>query len=133
MGDEYFKQGVSVLRRGGTWVGYGNPLSISRTLNLLGQVFLFNLLPNGKTSKYYGTGASRFNRRPFLEDWATLFKLMEGGKIKPVIYKKFPLLEAAQANALLESGEVIGNIVLSSGHLPMTSGLLGSKEAVNRV
>jgi len=38
--------------------------------------------------------------------------LLEDGKIKPVIDRKFPLLEAARANELLESGQVTGNIVL---------------------
>jgi NADPH:quinone reductase-like Zn-dependent oxidoreductase len=117
MGGDYFKRGFSVLRRGGTLVGYGNPLSFSRMLYLLGQVILFNLLPNGKSAKYYGTGASRLNRWPFLEDWATLFKLLEEGKIKPVIAKKFLILKAAQANTLLEGGQVIGNIVLLAPEL----------------
>jgi len=48
---------------------------------------------------------------------AALFKLLEEGKIKPVIEKKFPILEAAQANELLESGQVIGNIVLLAPEL----------------
>jgi len=117
MGGDYFKRGYSVLRRGGTLVGYGNPLSISRTLKHLGQVVLFNLLPNGKSARYYGTGASRLNRRPFLEDWATLFNLLEEGKIKPIIAAKFPILEAAQANELLESGRVIGNVILLAPEL----------------
>jgi len=86
-------------------------------LHLLGQVILFNALPNGKSAKYYSTGKSRLNRRPFLEDWATLFKLLEEDRIKPVIMKKFPILEAAQANALLESGQVIGNVVLLTPEL----------------
>ena len=116
MGGDYTERGFSVLRRGGTLVEYGNPLSFSRMLHLLGQVILFNLLPNGKTVKLYGN-SSKLNRRPFLEDWATLFKLLEEGKIKPVIMKKFPILEAAQANALLESGQVIGNIVLLAPEL----------------
>jgi NADPH:quinone reductase-like Zn-dependent oxidoreductase len=47
-----------------------------------------------------------------LEDWATLFELLEEVKIKPVITTKYPNLEAAKANELLESGKVIGNIVL---------------------
>ncbi|TET51411.1 MAG: hypothetical protein E3J64_06920, partial [Anaerolineales bacterium] len=38
MGGDYFKRGFSLLRRGGTLVGYGNPLSFSRMLHLLGQV-----------------------------------------------------------------------------------------------
>jgi len=116
MGGGYIERGFSVLRRGGTLVAYGNPLSFSRMLRLLGQVILFNLLPNGKTVKLYGN-SSRLNRRPFLEDWAILFKLLEEGKIKPVIMKRFPILEAAQANALLESGQVIGNIVLLAPEL----------------
>jgi NADPH:quinone reductase-like Zn-dependent oxidoreductase len=117
MGGDYFARGFSLLRRGGTLVGYGNPLSFSRMLRLLGQVILFNLLPNGKSAKYYGTGAHRLNRRPFMEDWAALFKLLEEGKIKPIIAAKFPILEAAQANVLLESGQVIGNIVLLAPEL----------------
>ena len=117
MGGDYLKRGFSVLRRGGTLVGYANPSSLSRMLRLLGQIILFNLLPNGKSVKLYGTGAYRFNRRPFLEDWATLFKLLEEGRIKPVIMKKFPILEAAKANELLESGKVTGNIVLLAPEL----------------
>ncbi len=117
IGGDYIKRGFSLLRRGGTYVGYANPLGISRTLRFLGQVILLHLLPNGRHAKYYGTGISRFNRRPFLEDWATLFKLLEEGKIKPVIEKKFPILEAAQANELLESGKVTGNVVLLAQEL----------------
>jgi NADPH:quinone reductase-like Zn-dependent oxidoreductase len=112
MGEEYIKDGFSLLRGGGVWVFYANPGSFSGMLRLLSQVILLNLLPNGKSAKVYGTGASRFNRQPFLEDWAVLFKLLEEGQIKPIIMRKFPLLKAAQANALLESGQVIGNVVL---------------------
>jgi NADPH:quinone reductase-like Zn-dependent oxidoreductase len=117
MGGDYLDRGFSLLRRGGTWVQYGNPLSFSGLLLLLAKLILFNVLPNGKSLKLYGTTTSKFGRRPFLEDWATLFKLLEEGKIKPVIMKKFPILEAAQANALLESGQVIGNIVLLAPEL----------------
>jgi len=112
MGEAYLQGGFSLLKRGGVWVGYANPGGYSQMFRLLGRVLLYRLLPNGKFATYYGTGASRLNRRPFLEDWAILFRLLEEGKIKPVIMQKFPLLEAAQANALLESGQVIGNLVL---------------------
>jgi NADPH:quinone reductase-like Zn-dependent oxidoreductase len=43
--------------------------------------------------------------------------MLEEGRIKPVITKKVPILEAARANELLESGQVIGNIVLLSPEL----------------
>jgi NADPH:quinone reductase-like Zn-dependent oxidoreductase len=117
MGGDHIKRGFQVLGRGGTLVAYGNPLSFSHMLKFLGQIILFNLLPNGKSAKFYGTGAYNLNRRPFLEDWNMLFKLLEERKIKPVIMKKFPILGAREANQLLESGEVIGNIVLLSPEL----------------
>jgi NADPH:quinone reductase-like Zn-dependent oxidoreductase len=112
MAGDYFKRGFSVLRDGGRLVGYGNPTSYSGMFKVLAQTLLFNLLPNGKTARYYSTGSSRLNRRPFLEDWATLFKLLEDGDINPIIAKTYPLVEAAQANAYLEGGQVIGNVVL---------------------
>jgi NADPH:quinone reductase-like Zn-dependent oxidoreductase len=108
----YLDRGFSLLRRGGTWVQYGNPLSFSGLLRLLSRLVWLNLLPNGKSLKLYGTTTSKFGRGRFLEDWAKLFELLEEGEIKPVIMKKFPILEAAQANALLESGRVVGNVVL---------------------
>ena len=35
------------------------------------------------------------------------------GKVKPVIYKTFPLKEAAAAHALMETSSHIGKIVLT--------------------
>jgi NADPH:quinone reductase-like Zn-dependent oxidoreductase len=113
----YLDRGFSLLRRGGTWVQYGNPLSFSGLLRLLAKLVLLNVLPNGRSLKLYGTTTSKFGRSRYLEDWATLFRLLEGGSIKPVIMERFPILEAAQANALLESGQVIGNVVLVAPEL----------------
>jgi len=41
-----------------------------------------------------------------------VWPLLEAGKIKPVIYKTFPLAEAAAAHALMESSTHVGKIVL---------------------
>ena len=81
----------------------------------MAKFILYNLLPNGKAIKGYGT--HRVNRRLLMEDWAKLFKLLEEGKIKPIITKKFPIMEAAKATELLESGKVTGNIVLLAPEL----------------
>ncbi|MFB0517626.1 MAG: medium chain dehydrogenase/reductase family protein [Candidatus Neomarinimicrobiota bacterium] len=115
MGEEYLKRGLAVLRRGGTLVHYGAPQSISRFLLLLAEFALFSLLPNGKVLKGYGT--HRVPHRLLMEDWAILFQLLEEGKIKPIISAKFPILEAARANELLERGQVIGNVVLLAPEL----------------
>jgi NADPH:quinone reductase-like Zn-dependent oxidoreductase len=112
VGGDYIRRSFSLLKPGGTYVGYCNPQSLSGMFRYLGLVLWLNLLPNGRSAKLYGTGISRFNRQPFLDDWATLFNLLEAGKIKPIIAAKYPILEAAEANQQLESGEVTGNIVL---------------------
>ena len=39
--------------------------------------------------------------------------LLAAGKVKPVIYKTFPLREAAAAHALMETSAHIGKIVLT--------------------
>jgi NADPH:quinone reductase-like Zn-dependent oxidoreductase len=110
MADEYLERGLAVLRRGGALVHYGGPQSFAGFLRLMAKLIWFNLLPNGKSIKGYGT--HREDHRILAEDWSALFQLLEEGKIQPIIAERFPLLEAAKANALLESGRVTGNIVL---------------------
>lgn len=107
-----YRRAYPLLRPGGTLVGFGNPQSFAGLLHLLGAVARFTLTPDRRSAKLYGTGLVHLNRRPFLEDWATLFELLRSGRIEPVIAARLPLLEAARANALLESGQVVGNIVL---------------------
>jgi len=69
-------------------------------------------------AEFYGISALYMrDKKPFMEDLPLLFKLLEEGKIKPQIEYKFPILEAAKANELLESGKVTGNIVLLSPEL----------------
>lgn len=44
---------------------------------------------------------------------ATVWPLLEAGRIKPVIHQTFPLEQAAQAHALMESSTHIGKIMLT--------------------
>ncbi len=112
-----FRRGISVLRREGILVGYGNPQSYRGMVEVLGHVALNRLFPTGRSVTYYSTGSSRLDRRPFLEDWAALFRLLAEGKIKPLLAAQYPILEAAKANRLLEDGQVVGNVVLLSPEL----------------
>ncbi|MCB0202091.1 MAG: zinc-binding dehydrogenase, partial [Anaerolineae bacterium] len=76
------------------------------------------LTPDGKSFTLYGTSSYFLgNRRPYEQDWATLFHLLETRQIAPVIMRRFPILEAAKANELLESGTVVGNVVLVAPEL----------------
>lgn len=117
IGGGYLKRGIGLLKRTGVWVSYANPLGLTSLVGLLGHVLCHNLLPGNRKLTLYGTGVSYINWRPFLQDWATLFELLGAGKIKPIIAARFPLLEAVQANALLESGQIVGNIVLVAPQL----------------
>jgi NADPH:quinone reductase-like Zn-dependent oxidoreductase len=115
MAEEFFERGLAVLRRGGILVHYGGPQSFSGFLRLVAKLIGYNLLPNGKSIKGYGT--HRVDHQLLEEDWTALFGLLEQGKIDPIVAATFPLLEAAQANELLESGQVTGNIVLLATEL----------------
>jgi len=45
---------------------------------------------------------------------AHVWPLIESGAVKPIVFRTFPLLEAAAAHQLMESGEHIGKILLTS-------------------
>jgi NADPH:quinone reductase-like Zn-dependent oxidoreductase len=115
MDEKYIGRGMAVLRRGGALVHYGGPQSLSGFLVLMVKFGYYTLLPNGKRIEGYGT--HRLGVELFKEDWASLFKLLEEGQIRPIIAGKYPILQAAEANARLESGQVTGNIVLLAPEL----------------
>jgi putative PIG3 family NAD(P)H quinone oxidoreductase len=43
-----------------------------------------------------------------------IWPLLEAGRIRPTVFATFPLIEAARAHALMESGEHMGKIVLEA-------------------
>jgi NADPH:quinone reductase-like Zn-dependent oxidoreductase len=124
---DYVRGGLSLLRRGGRLVSFGEPAGgLPALIRILATFIMVNLLPNGISLKLYGTSFYFVgDKRPFLEDWAVLFKLLEEGKIEPIIAARFPILEAAKANELLESGNVVGNIVLLAPELLQDQALPG--------
>jgi len=115
MSMKYVRAGLSLLRHRGTLVAFGEPDGFGTLFRILATVITSKLSPSRKSIRLYGTSFYFIgDRDPFLHDWALLFGYLTQGKIKPVIDQKFPILDAAQANALLESGSVTGNLVLVS-------------------
>lgn len=115
---DYIEGGLSILRKGGRLVSFGEPSSLSTLLRILLIILKANLSPNGKSFKLYGTSTYfLFDRQPYLDDWKSLFALLEQGRISPVIADTLPLHEAGRAHALLESGQVVGNLVLVAPEL----------------
>ncbi|MES2538563.1 MAG: NAD(P)H-quinone oxidoreductase [Pseudomonadota bacterium] len=75
----------------------------------LGQVLRRRLTITGSTMRprsiaFKAAIASRLRER--------VWPLLEAGKIKPVIYQAFPLEQAAQAHALMETSTHVGKIML---------------------
>jgi NADPH2:quinone reductase len=46
---------------------------------------------------------------------SVVWPLVEAGRIRPVLYRTYPLAEAAAAHALMESSQHVGKIVLEVG------------------
>jgi NADPH:quinone reductase len=113
MGGEYGDRALAILRRGGKLVAYAAPAGLFSILKDMFKLIRRNLLSKDKRAEFYGITALYLrDKKPFMEDLPRLLKLLEEGKIKPVITGRFTLLEARKANELLESGQVTGNIVL---------------------
>ncbi len=105
------------LRRGGSLVCYGVQAAVSKRQLAAGAGFalfgLMKLIPDGKQAVWYNVTKLR-NQHPawFREDLSKLFALLADRQIQPVIGAKFPLKNAALANAMLEKGQTSGKIVL---------------------
>jgi NADPH:quinone reductase-like Zn-dependent oxidoreductase len=116
VGGDYVDTALSVLRPGGVLVEYANPLSKRGLLRLLARKAALRLTGGRRRLRLYGTNTWRYDRRPLLRDWRALFTLLAEDRISPVVARTFPLNQAGAANALLESGTVIGNLVLLPEH-----------------
>ena len=105
------------LKRGGTLVCYGVQAAVSKGQLTAGAGFallgLMKLLPDGKKATWYNVKTMR-DQRPeqFREDLSRLFELLATRQIHPLIAGRFPLKDAARANALLETAQLTGKLVL---------------------
>ncbi|AUC75887.1 medium chain dehydrogenase/reductase family protein [Olleya sp. Bg11-27] len=113
----YIDKGFSLLKKGGKLVEFGYP-SFLGMLSSLFKIILLNSFPNGRNAEFYGiSGAYKKDKSTILYDLEALLTLLKDKKIKPIISTRMPILEASEANKLLESGLVSGNIVLLASEL----------------
>jgi NADPH2:quinone reductase len=75
----------------------------------LGQIMMRRLTVTGSTLRPRSVSFKAAIAAQLRE---TVWPLLDSGAIKPVIYKTFPLADAAQAHMLMEEGLHIGKIVL---------------------
>ena len=108
IGGEYTRRNIDSLARDGRLVQVGVMGGAETSLSLR-PLLLKRLTMTGstlriRTPKEKGAIAAALER----EVWP----LLESGAVAPVIHTTAPLDEAGRAHALLESGEVIGKVVL---------------------
>ncbi|MDA1183294.1 MAG: NAD(P)H-quinone oxidoreductase [Acidobacteria bacterium] len=110
VGGEYFARNIAVLALDGRLVEIGlMGGTVSATVDL-GVVLRRRLTITGSTLRARGVeekGAIATALRR--EVWP----LLEDGRVKPVVYRTFPLADASAAHRLMESSEHIGKIVLT--------------------
>lgn len=114
-----------LLRRGGALVSYGTASTRDDTgnrqlpvLKLLGRLYLWNLLPNGRRASFYNVwGGRALNRKRFQArlgaDLTAVLEAMAAGRLTAQVAAELPLTRAAEALRLAESGTVAGKIVLT--------------------
>ncbi len=111
VGGEYAARNIAVLAVDGRLVQIGLMGGAASATIDLGVILQRRLTITGstlraRTVEEKGVIAAALRREvwPFLED----------GRVKPVIYRTFPLVEAAAAHRLMESSEHVGKIVLTT-------------------
>ncbi|MFF3153067.1 medium chain dehydrogenase/reductase family protein [Streptomyces sp. NPDC057910] len=114
-----------LLAPGGTLVSYGSAATRDDSgskqwpvLKLLGRVWLWNSLPNGRHAYFFNVWAgralakNRFRTR-LRTDLTEVFAALQRGDITAQVAAQLPLVHAAEALRLAESGTVAGKVVLT--------------------
>jgi len=108
IGGDYTAKNINLLNTEGRLVIINAMKGADSSLNLK-KVMVKRLTVTGSTLRarspaFKGAIAKQLEKY--------IWPKLEAGEIKPVIYKSFPLVEAAKAHSLMESSEHIGKIVL---------------------
>jgi putative PIG3 family NAD(P)H quinone oxidoreductase len=109
VGGDYVQKNLQVLAVDGRLVNIAFLHGAETTINLL-PIMVKRLTVTGSTLRPRSVEQKAAIAAPlFREVWP----LLDSGKVRPLIYKTFPLAEAAAAHRLMESSEHIGKIMLT--------------------
>jgi NADPH:quinone reductase-like Zn-dependent oxidoreductase len=120
IGGANFKRSFRCLRNNGILVTYGSYNSAigkegGAILSYANMMFRSFLTANKSASIYNIVSTKEKHPDWYHDDLKELLKLLEQGKIKPVISCKLPMADAQKAHQILEERGVKGKIVLLSG------------------
>ncbi|HYC13621.1 MAG TPA: NAD(P)H-quinone oxidoreductase [Stellaceae bacterium] len=109
IGGDYMQKNLSALAMEGRLVNVaylrGNKIEVNFAPVMLKRLTITGSTLRPRTVEQKGAIAAVLRRQ--------VWPLLEKGTVKPVIYRTFPLAEAAAAHRLMESSEHIGKIVLT--------------------
>lgn len=109
IGGDYLPRNLSVLAMDGRLVQIGLMGGESSTIDLR-RILARRLTVTGSTLRPRSVAEKGAIAAALREH---VWPLLERGVVKPIVYRTFPLREAAEAHRLMESSEHIGKIVLT--------------------
>jgi NADPH:quinone reductase len=84
-------------------------------VRLLATLTLWDKLPNGKSTSFFGILTSKQKQpRRYQDDLDALLALVRDGHIDPLVHATLPIEQTALAHQILENGHVIGNVVIQN-------------------
>jgi NADPH:quinone reductase-like Zn-dependent oxidoreductase len=108
VGGDYFARNIDTLATGGRLVQIAT-LGGPRSQIFLPAVMQRRLTITGSTLRARSVAEKGAIARALGEH---VWPLLESGRVRPIVYKTFPIRAAAEAHRLMESGQHIGKIVL---------------------
>lgn len=109
VGADYIERNIKSLATEGRLVHIGFQKGSKAEINFM-PVMLKRLTITGSTLRIQSVESKGRIARALKEN---VWPLIEKGAVRPVVHATFPLAEAAQAHALMESNQHIGKIVLT--------------------
>lgn len=110
VGGAYFDRNLAVLKTEGRLIQLdtqqGGRVELDLSIIMRKRLFITGSTLRPRTAEQKGEIARNL--------LTNVWPLLSDGKVKPVVFRTFPLAEAAKAHALMESSEHIGKIVLTT-------------------
>ena len=111
VGGDYLPRNLDCLAEDGRHVSIAVQGGLSAEVNIV-RIMTRRLTLTGSTLRPRSTG---FKSLVADEIARSVWPFVEEGRLKPVIHATFPLAEAAEAHRLMEAGDHVGKIVLTTG------------------
>ena len=109
VGGEYTQRNLEILNKNGRLI-YINGMKTTDVTIDLRTIMSKNLILTGSFLKPQSAAVKTHIAKEVQEN---IWPMFQARKIHPIIYKTFPLAEAAEAHKLMESSEHIGKILLT--------------------